>query len=72
MPYTPPMAPADLKAAREALGLSQKALAERLGIPRNTWHRWERGLLPVEKPTILRLALTYLLVFEFEEKRAAP
>jgi transcriptional regulator with XRE-family HTH domain len=52
--------PADLKATRLALGLSQKAIAERLGVPRNTWHRWERGLLPVEKPTILRLALERL------------
>jgi transcriptional regulator with XRE-family HTH domain len=52
--------PADLKAARLALGLSQAAMAERLRIPRNTWHRWERGILPVEKPEILRLALERL------------
>lgn len=54
------MTPTDLKAAREALGLSQTAMAERLGVPRNTWHRWERGLLPVQHPTILRLALERL------------
>lgn len=55
------MTPADLKAARLALGLSQTAMAERLGIPRNTWHRWERGSVAVEKPLLLALALEALL-----------
>jgi transcriptional regulator with XRE-family HTH domain len=54
------MTPADLLAARQALGLSQAALAARLGIPRNTWARWERSELAIEKPEILRLALERL------------
>lgn len=65
------MTPADLREARLALGLTQKALAERLGIPRNTWARWERGAMPVEHPEILWLALTALLLRAKTETRAA-
>ena len=54
------MTPADLLTAREALGLSQHALAEALGIPRNTVARWERGALLIRHGTILRLALERL------------
>ena len=54
------MTPTDLLAARKALGLTQYAMAERLGIPRNTWARWERGEMSVQHPTILRLALLWI------------
>lgn len=54
------MSPADLKEARAALGLSQRALAERLGIPQSTLWRWETGKHPIEHATILRLALERL------------
>ena len=46
-----------LRDQRLALGLSQAALAQRLGIPRNTIARWERGELRIEHPTLLALAL---------------
>src|SRR5438067_1968447 len=39
------MTPVDLRDRREALGLSQEALAERLDVSRNTIARWERGEL---------------------------
>jgi len=52
--------PEELRSRRAALGLSQLAIAERLGIPRNTWARWERGELAVEKPVLLGLALEAL------------
>lgn len=54
------MTPADLKAAREALGLSQNGLAERLGVSQSTVSRWEAGLMPIERPAMLRLALERL------------
>jgi transcriptional regulator with XRE-family HTH domain len=51
--------PADLKAARDALGLSQNALARRLGLSQSTVLRWEAGTR-IEHPTLLRLALERL------------
>lgn len=54
------MTPAELRAAREALGLSQRALAERLGVPQATVSRWETGQHPIQHPRILRLALERL------------
>lgn len=54
------MTPADLKVAREALGLTQRALAERLGVPHTTVWRWETGKHPIERPLMLRLALERL------------
>lgn len=50
----------DLKAARTALGLTQRALAERLGVPQATVSRWETGQHPIQHPRILRLALERL------------
>ncbi|MCS6290397.1 MAG: helix-turn-helix transcriptional regulator [Nitrospira sp.] len=41
------MTPTDLKTLRSALGLSQQALADRLGVTRNTVTRWEMGLHPI-------------------------
>jgi transcriptional regulator with XRE-family HTH domain len=51
---------AELKAARLALGLSQRGLAERLGVPQATIWRWEAGKTAVQQPRILRLALERL------------
>jgi transcriptional regulator with XRE-family HTH domain len=51
---------AELLAARQALGLTQKALAERLGVPQATIWRWETGQHKIERPLILRLALERL------------
>lgn len=36
-----------MKSTRDALGLSQAALAKALGVTRNTVNRWEMGLHPV-------------------------
>lgn len=46
-----------LRARRVRLGLTQAALAGRLGVSRNTVARWERGDLPVGHPDLLQLAL---------------
>lgn len=54
------MSPADLKAARAALGLTQRGLAERLAVPQSTIWRWEAGKVAPEHPTILALALEAL------------
>lgn len=37
------MTPSDLRVARLALGLTQKGLAERLGVTPTQVARWERG-----------------------------
>lgn len=54
------LSPEELKTIRLNLALSQGALAEALGLPRNTIARWERGELTVRHPTLLRLALSTL------------
>ena len=54
------MTPADLRAARQTLGLTQRALAEALGVPQATISRWETGTHPIQHPRILRLALERL------------
>ena len=48
------------KQRRLALGLSQTALALRLGITGNTVSRWERGHLAIPHPPMVDLALTAL------------
>lgn len=50
----------ELRTRRQALGLTQRALAERLGIPWNTLARWERGELRIEHARLLDLALEAL------------
>ena len=39
----PTSAPENLLAARQALGLTQKAMAERLGVDPTTLAMWEKG-----------------------------
>lgn len=51
------MTGADLRNRRKALGLSQAALAQRLGTTKNTVARWERGEITIAKPEMLELAL---------------
>lgn len=50
----------DLRKRREKLGLTQTALACLLGTTQNTISRWELGLLSIEKPQMLDLALQAL------------
>jgi transcriptional regulator with XRE-family HTH domain len=52
------MTPTELTAAREAMRLSQRALAERLGVHPNMVNRWERGT--AKTTPYLRLALERL------------
>lgn len=53
------MTPAQLRAARAAIGLSQAELAERLGVSHRQLGRWERGQWPV--PPAIALAVEALL-----------
>lgn len=54
------MTGADLRRRRQALGLSQTALAERLGVPQATISRWETGGHGIDQPTVLDLAIRAL------------
>lgn len=54
------MTPTDLKARRLALGLTQRALATRLGVTEQTVWRWESARWPIEHPRMLFLALVAL------------
>lgn len=53
------MTPAEFRAARKCLGLTQAALAKRLGIRRATISDYERGVFPV--PVITELAMQLLV-----------
>lgn len=46
-----------LKQARQQLGLTQAAMAEKMGIIQRKWERWEGGHSPIsaEGATLLRL-----------------
>ena len=54
------MTPADLRAARLALGITQRELARRLDVSKDVLNRWERGRNTIQHPAILRLALERL------------
>lgn len=54
------MTGAHLRRRRQALGLSQTALAERLGVPQATISRWETGGHAIDQPEILDLAIRAL------------
>jgi non-specific serine/threonine protein kinase len=51
------MTPEELASRRKALRLSQAALGEVLGVPRNTIARWERGSMRIARPGWLEAAL---------------
>lgn len=51
------MDPAELKALRARLGLTQRGLSEIVGVSSNTVARWERGELPVREPIARLLRL---------------
>ena len=49
------MTPTQLKQARQKLGLTQKKMAEAMGIGTRKWERWEGGHSPIS-PEGARLA----------------
>lgn len=49
------MTPDEIKRRRQELGLSQQALAEALGVARNTVVRWEREINAIDGPRSLWL-----------------
>lgn len=51
-----------LRKMREKLGLTQTALAEKLGVSQVTISRWETDAMVIRHPKILRLALEQLRV----------
>ncbi|MFN3229322.1 MAG: helix-turn-helix domain-containing protein [Asticcacaulis sp.] len=58
MQETARLNPDDIRAARKALGLSQRAFADALGVQSATVENWEYG--KTEAPKMLRLALAAL------------
>lgn len=60
------MTPADLKTIRDALGLTQQALADRLDVHRVTVAKWETGAQPI--PQIAQLAVMGLAQNEGEKE----
>lgn len=60
------MTPLELRTQRKALGLSQAALAHRLGCSKQAVHFWETGKRPI--PGMLELAM-WALVFQADAKR---
>lgn len=54
------MTPADLKAARAALGLTQHALARELRMGKSGWqsvNAWEKGHRPIPGPAQVAISL---------------
>ena len=51
------MTPDQIKQARQSLGLTQAAMAAKMGIILRKWERWEGGHSPIsaEGATLLRL-----------------
>lgn len=51
------MTPEQIKQARQSLGLTQAAMAAKMGIIPRKWERWEGGHSPIsaEGATLLRL-----------------
>ena len=54
------MTPTELREFRKQLALSQAGLAAVLEVPANTIARWERGVVTIRHPRVLRLALERL------------
>ncbi len=54
------VAPAELRARRRALGLTQAQLGAELGVAGNTVARWERGDARIGNPALVQLALERL------------
>lgn len=57
----------ELLEARRVLGLTQKELGRLLSVAENTIWRYEKGILRIEHPGMLELALKCLMI----EKREA-
>jgi DNA-binding transcriptional regulator YiaG len=60
------MTPDEITRAREDLHLTQRALAERLGVSANTVWRWEAGTVP--PPAYLRIVFDGLTQKDGESK----
>ena len=62
------MSPATFFETRETFNLSQKEIAEFLGVTTRTVNRWEQGITPI--PPMVDGALS-VLIQEIEEKEAS-
>lgn len=59
----------EVRRIRRQLGLTQAALAERLGVAANTVARWERDELPVREPLARLIRLTAKTMSTAKPKR---
>lgn len=53
--------PAEVRAAREAFGLTQKQMDQKLGVGKDTTRDWERGKRAVPGPAALAVKLLLAL-----------
>jgi DNA-binding transcriptional regulator YiaG len=51
------MTPSEIRTLRAALGLTQQALANRMGVTVTTVSRWEQGVRPLEGPALKLLEM---------------
>lgn len=61
MQEIPPLSPDDIRTARKALGLSQRAFAYAFGISRRTVENWESEQSQPTPDRVVRLALAALI-----------
>jgi predicted ATPase/DNA-binding CsgD family transcriptional regulator len=66
------MTPAELRAERRALGLTQAALARELGVATNTIARWERAEMPIRNPELVHAGMQRLRRLQPNTQAAPP
>lgn len=63
------MTGAELRRIRERLGVTQRELAERVGVHFVTANRWERGQVPISEPVAQLVRLLVKLKKSTPKKR---
>lgn len=66
------MTPEQFKAIRQSLGLSQTAMADRIGVTMQAVYYYERGMRGIPKPVQLLLEAQRVYAELLEEKGGKP